>query len=217
MKKRRVVAILIVLVVAVSCLVLCLHNNRYKVPSLKGDQYIYDQAGMVSKEDESFINGHLKELARKTEATLFVVTVKCPSKMSLEEYATKIFDEWGLEKLSTLSEYENVVLVFDKKTKDVAIKVTFGLNDSFSDKRFRAIRYNCFEPYLAEKDYSKAVKATSFAVLYSIADEYDVDITYLHITSPYGNSFVELVIIFGGLLVCLSFLIFLLNKSKTKD
>lgn len=217
MKKRRVVTILIVLVVAVSCLVLCLYNSRLKVPSLKSDQYIYDQARMVSKEEESFLNGYLKELARKTEAKLFVITVRCPSNMSLEEYAGKVFDEWGLEKLSTLSTYENAVLVFDKKTKDVAIKVTSRLSDALSDKRFQAIRHNCFDPNLTDKNYSEAVEDTSFAVLYSIAGEYDADIIYLHITGPYGASLIEVVIIFAGLMICLSLLIFLMNKNKSKE
>lgn len=218
MNKRRGVGILLILaLVTVSFFTVwwSIKSQGVKVPKFDPDKYLYDKGRMVNKEDEEVITGLLRELDVETEAKLLVVTAKSLPNTKIEEYADKIFEEWRLDKISTLSEYENALLVFNKKTNEVVFKVTSGLKDVLSEERFTDIRRKCFEPNIATKDYNMAVKDTAHVVTFLIADKYDADITNLRFKNMYGNPFLEFGIIIGALIICLSTLVFLLNKDRT--
>lgn len=217
MNKRRGVGILLILaLVTVSFLTVWYTQTReVKVPKFDPDKYLYDKGRMVNKEDEEVITGLLRELDVETDAKLLVVTVKNLPNTTIEEFADEVFEDWELDKLSIMSKYENALLVFNKKTNEVALKVTSGLKDVLSEERFTDIRRKRFEPSIATKDYNMAVKDTAHVVTFLIADKYDADITNLRFKNLYGNPFLEFAIIIGALIICLSTLVFLLNKDRT--
>lgn len=218
MNKRRMVGILLILaLVMVSLLTVWYTQTREtKVPKFTPGKYLYDNGRMVDREEEKVITGLLQELDMETNAKLLVVTVKSLPNTTIDEYADKVFEEWMLDKISILSERENALLVFDKKTDDVMLKSTSGLNDVLTEERFESVKRRCFDTKISEKDYADAVEDTSRAIVYSIAKKYDADIINLHFTSLYGNPFLEFGIIFGVLLISMFSLIILYNKGATK-
>lgn len=212
MSKRRVVTIFLILAIAFSSVMLiCIPNQKAKVPSLKSDTYIYDNARIVEGEDEEIINSLLLELDMKTDAKLLAITVKSLPKTTAEEYAEKVFKEWSLYKFSEDNNYENALLIFNKKEKEVFLKTTSGLSEIPFDK----IRRKCFDNHIDKGDFAEAIDDTTKTVAYAINNNYDADITNLHFSGPYvGNPFLELGLIIGTLLICLAVLVLLLNKDR---
>ncbi len=216
--RRRVVGFLLILtLLTVPFLTLWyIHSLETKVPKFTPGKYLYDDGRMSDREDEKVITGLLQELDMETNAKLLVVTVRRLPDMTIEEYTDKIFEKWMLDKVSILSERENALLVFDKKTDDVILKATSGLNDVLTAERFETVKRRCFDTNISEKKYAEAVEDTTRAIVYSIAKKYDADIINLHFTSLYGNPFLEFGIIFGVLLLCMFSLVVLYNKGATK-
>lgn len=211
MNRRSKVAMLLLLVVIVSFwLVGCVQNKEPKVPSMKNGKYVYDDGKVIKNEDEKNLNNLLEELDCKTDARLFVVTVKKLGNITIEEYADRVFEKFSLSKLSVKSEYDNALLVFDKNEKTVLLKTTSGLKEI----PFEKIQRKCFQKYIDKDSYSEAVEDTAKTTLYFIADLYDADITNLHFTSLCGNPFFEFGIIIAVLISSLLGIIFLTNKER---
>lgn len=220
MNKRRAVGILLIFVLVTTSFLTVWHikTREVKVPKFEPDRYLYDNGGMLNSEEENVITGLLHELDVKTNAKLLVVTIKDLSNTTIEEYTDKIFEECLLDKTSIFSGYENALLVFNKKTNEVMLKATPGLNDVLTEERFAYIRRKYFDVNVANKDYAMAVKDTSHVVTFLIADKYDADITNVRFKNPYsGNSFLTFGIIFGVMLMCMISLIVLYNARREKS
>ena len=64
------------------------------IPQLKG--YVNDYAGVLSSSEESKISRVLSDLERSTSAQVALLTVKNLQGFSLEGFALKTAEEWGL-------------------------------------------------------------------------------------------------------------------------
>lgn len=212
--KKRCLAVAIFLVVISGVLVFLIAMNP-KVPTLKSGKYIYDMGYMINGEDEKVLNNLLREFDSKTDAKLLVVTV-LNTRGTIDDYAEKVFDELGMNKLSPLTQHENVLLVFSKMENEVVLKSTSTFDDSLDETRFSRIRSKHFSSNMENGDYDEAVENTTRTVVYAIASKYGAEINNLHFTNLYGNAFLEFGIIFLVLLVCLAGQVIWLNQVGKK-
>ena len=77
-------------------IIILLGNNSYAIVSKTRDFFVNDSANLLSNETEDYIINMNKALESKTGAQIVVVTAKNLEGMSLEEYATKLFREYGI-------------------------------------------------------------------------------------------------------------------------
>jgi uncharacterized protein len=60
------------------------------------DGYVNDFASVLEEADEIYLETFLANLERDTSAEVVVATVESLDGMSIEEYASRLFADWGL-------------------------------------------------------------------------------------------------------------------------
>ena len=71
-------------------------QNASAIVAQTSDFYVNDAANLLSEDTERFIMEHSVVLAEQTKAQIVVVTVPNLEGMSLEEYATTLFRQYGI-------------------------------------------------------------------------------------------------------------------------
>jgi uncharacterized protein len=92
--------------------------------------YVNDFAAIVDEPAETYLQSFLNTLERDTSAEVVVVTVKSLEGMTIEEYANRIFNEWGIGK----KQHDNgVLLLVAQDNRSVRIEVGYGLEHLIPD------------------------------------------------------------------------------------
>jgi uncharacterized protein len=94
------------------------------------DGYVNDFASVLTDADETYLEEYLRTLERDTSAELAVVTVQSLNGVTIEEYANRLFAEWGIGK----DDRDNgVLLLVAVGDKAVRIEVGYGLEPILPD------------------------------------------------------------------------------------
>jgi uncharacterized protein len=94
------------------------------------DGYVNDFASVLDPGDEAYLEMFLQTVERETSAEIVVATVRSLEGMTVEEYANRLFADWGIGK----EQRDNGVLVLvapDHRT--VRIEVGYGLEPILPD------------------------------------------------------------------------------------
>lgn len=92
--------------------------------------YVNDFASVLSESDERYLEMFLETLERDTTAEVVVATVASLDGMSVEEYANKLFAEWGIGQ----AQHDNgVLLLVAPGERAVRIEVGYGLEPILPD------------------------------------------------------------------------------------
>jgi len=135
--------------------------------------YVNDFAGVISSEDASQIDGLAKELEDKTTAQLAVVTIKSTAPETIETYALKLFEKWGIGKKG---KDNGVLLLVAVEDRQVRIETGYGLEGAIPDVLSHRIIEENIIPYFKTKDYSKGIFSGTLAILRLIANEYRIEL-----------------------------------------
>ncbi len=90
MKQKYVSVLLCIL------LLLCLPSGAFAVVDAPADVYVGDYANVLSESTERYIIAENQKLAEATGAQIVVVTVDFLDGIEIEDYAYKIFNDWGI-------------------------------------------------------------------------------------------------------------------------
>jgi uncharacterized protein len=92
--------------------------------------YINDFASILNDSDESYLETFLETLERDTTAEVVVATVASLEAMTVEEYANKLFAQWGIGR----AQHDNgVLLLVATSERAVRIEVGYGLEPMLPD------------------------------------------------------------------------------------
>lgn len=155
--------------------------------------YVSDFANVLSTTTEDQINKQLQTLETETSTQIFVVSVSDFQETYMEDYAVKLFEEWGI---GQADKDNGVLLLFMPEGESgsrVRIEVGYGLEGSLTDAMAGRILDNDFIPSYENKDYNTAVINTVNSIELAVKDEYTVT----------GNSSTALV--FLGIFFLVSF------------
>lgn len=94
--------------------------------------FVNDFANIIGSEVEAEIESLCLEIERKTTAEVAVVTVETVKPFTIEEYAVRLFEEWGIGKRGKDNGVLILVAVRDRK---VRIEVGYGLEPVLTDGR----------------------------------------------------------------------------------
>ncbi len=116
---------------------------------------INDFANVIDSATEADIDRQLDLLEQKTSSEIAVVTINSLGEMSVEEYANKLFKEWGIGQ----AKQDNGVLVLvapnDRKMR---VEVGYGLEGVLPDGLAGEVIRNRFTPKFKSNDYSGGIK-----------------------------------------------------------
>jgi uncharacterized protein len=94
------------------------------------DGYVTDLADVLTEDDEAYLEHYLGTLEAETSAELAVVTVNSLDGMTIEEYAHRLFADWGIGKKR---EDNGVLLLVAPNEKAVRIEVGYGVEAILPD------------------------------------------------------------------------------------
>jgi uncharacterized protein len=119
-------------------------------------KYIVDGANVIDGAARQRLNALLRGLEDETSAEIAVVTVDSLDGMSVEEYANRLFKEWGIGKQGVANGVLVLVAPGDRKMR---VEVGYGLEPVLPDGLAGAIIRNEFTPYFKNQDYAAGIDA----------------------------------------------------------
>lgn len=116
---------------------------------------VSDFAGVIDPAIEAEIDHRLDLLEQQTSSEIAVATVESLAGMSVEEYANRLFKEWGVGQ----AKQDNGVLVLvAPKEREMRIEVGYGLEGVLPDGLSGQIVREQFTPRFRDGDYSGGIR-----------------------------------------------------------
>jgi uncharacterized protein len=141
-------------------------------PERKG--LVNDYAGVLSSATARRMENLSRELLQKTGATVAVAVVTSLQGLSVEQYATGLYEKWGIGRKG---EDRGVLLLVSTGERRVRIEVGYGLEGILPDGKVGGIRDDYIVPYLSKGDYDTGLLAGCAALAQVIAEDAGVTLT----------------------------------------
>jgi uncharacterized protein len=116
--------------------------------------YVNDFAGLLSSDNITQLEAQLAQLEQDTGAQIAVVTVKSMDGSSIEDYASRLFEAWGIGQ-----KHENNGVLFITAIEEhmVRIEVGYGLEPVLTDGRCGRILDYEVVPYFKDDNYTEGI------------------------------------------------------------
>jgi uncharacterized protein len=135
--------------------------------------YVNDFAGVIDSDNEARIRTLCEELESRTGAELVVVTVATVGDMDYADYATRLFEKWGIGK----KDKDNGVMLFlTVGERRVRIDVGYGLEGILPDITSGHILDNYVMPEFRSGDFGAGLLRGATAIAGVIAQDAGVQI-----------------------------------------
>jgi len=136
--------------------------------------YVNDFAGLLDVSSKAAIESLAFELEQKTTAQLAVVTVDTTQPAPIEDYAVRLFEQWGIGQRGVDNGVLLLVAVSDRK---VRIETGYGLEGALPDAVCGKIIQQYIIPQFKAGKFNEGIKIGAAAILQLVAEEYDVELT----------------------------------------
>lgn len=162
-------------------------------------QLVNDVAGILSPEQKEALERKLVMIDDSSSNQIAVVILPSLEGNPIEEYATKLFREWGIGNKKTNNGILLLIAIQDKK---IRIEVGYGLEGAIPDITANSIIDNDLKPAFREGTYFEGIDKATDDIAKAAVGEYKVKKT----KKPGGKGS-------GGLFVIILVVIFLILKS----
>lgn len=136
--------------------------------------FVNDFANVIPENDEASLNQLINEVKENgTGAEITVVTVQSISPMSIEEYAVRLFEKWGIGKKG---EDNGVLVLLAINERKARIEVGYGLEGALPDGRCGEIIRTQMSPYFKNGDFGAGILSGVSAITQIIATEYGIQL-----------------------------------------
>lgn len=116
--------------------------------------YVNDFAGIIDGNDKAKINDFLAELETNTTVEIAVVIIESLNGTGIEEYAVKLFEEWGIGK----KENDNgLLLLIAINDRAYRFEVGYGLEGTLNAAMLGRIGRDILNPYFARQEYGDGI------------------------------------------------------------
>jgi len=116
---------------------------------------VNDFANVIDPASEAEIDRQLDQLEQKTSSEIAVATVESLNGMSVEEYANRLFKEWGV---GQAKQDNGVLVVVAPNEREMRIEVGYGLEGVLPDGLAGQVIRDDFTPRFKEGDYSGGIR-----------------------------------------------------------
>ena len=116
---------------------------------------VNDFANVIDPSTEAEIDRRLNQLEQQTSSEIAVATVQSLNGMSVDEYANRLFKQWGVGR----AKQDNGVLVLvAPNEREMRIEVGYGLEGVLPDGLAGQVIRDDFTPRFREDDYSGGIR-----------------------------------------------------------
>ena len=130
--------------------------------------WVSDFAGILSEDTTSQISSLFDEVKRSTGAEIAVVTVSSLEGMTIEDYAVRLFEKWGI---GTKEEDNGVLFLIAPNERKTRIEVGYGLEPVITDGRAGDIIRETVLPFFKAGDYNQGILQGSMQIAALITDK----------------------------------------------
>jgi uncharacterized protein len=116
--------------------------------------WVSDFAGILSEDTKTQISSLIDEVKRSTGAEIAVVTISSLEGMTVEEYAVRLFEKWGIGEKGRDNGVLFLIAPNERKTR---IEVGYGLEPVITDGRAGDIIRETALPFFREGDYDQGI------------------------------------------------------------
>ena len=160
-------------------LVLCLPlwlakpSHAIEVVPQTADFYVNDAAGLLSQKTRKYIIDTNVALNKASGAQVVVVTVPDMGGAALEEYATTLFNQYGIgDKLKN----NGLLLLLALKERKFRIEVGYGLEGVLNDSKTGRIQDVYMIPHFKKGEWDTGIRNGFNALVQEIQKEYGISV-----------------------------------------
>ncbi len=214
-KKRLSALFLIIVVLMAAALPVGAGASGLSIPEKPANEYVLDEAQVLTDTVESEIVRINTDLFAKTGAQIAVVTTEFISGRDIEEYAYQIFTEWGI---GSKERNNGVLFVMATAEEDYWLMPGYGIEDFLTGAYLKDMLNTYVEPDFAVRNYSAAAEKLVTAMNVNLSnyyldykDEYSNQNTYTQGNSQSDYSSGGSFAIGGGvgvIIVCILLIVF---------
>ncbi len=145
-------------------------SAQAKIPKL--EQRVSDFTNTLSFQEWKSLEQMLKSFEDSTSTQIAVLIIDSLKGESIEEYATKAFEE---NKIGQAHKDNGVLLVIAKDDRKMKIEVGYGLEGALTDAVSSEIIRNDITPYFKEENYFAGLVTGLDAIMRATSGEYQAD------------------------------------------
>lgn len=139
------------------------HAEDYPAP----DGFVVDAAGVVPAAVEASLERELSSYSRRTSNQVAVAVIRSLDGVTVEEYATTLFNQWGV---GQRAKNNGVLLLLAVDDRQDRIEVGLGLEAVLTDAKAQRILDVVMRPSLRAGNYAGAVQKGERAVRAALGD-----------------------------------------------
>jgi len=158
--RRPIAGAVLPLIFAIVMAVLCQSARAADLPVMTGR--VVDDAKVLTPATRERLNNALKVHQQKTSDQVAVLTVPTIGDVSIEEYATKVFEAW---KPGIKGKDNGVLIVVVTKDRKMRIEVGYGLEGTLTDVEANRIIRDFLTPQFKAGNYDKGIEDGVAAVI----------------------------------------------------
>jgi uncharacterized protein len=140
---------------ALACWLLAAAVAVAQAPLPQPSGYVNDFAGILDAPTRNALEQRLKDVEARTSSEIAVAIVKSLDGMSNEEYANRLFKEWGIGQAKTDN---GVLILVAPNEREMRIEVGYGLEGVLPDGLAGEIRDQQFLPRFRDNDYAGGIR-----------------------------------------------------------
>jgi uncharacterized protein len=130
---------------------------------------VNDEAGVLSADEESRLEQQLVAYDDSTSNQVAIVLINTLDNYPIEEYATRLFREWGIGNKKTNNGVLIIAAIEDRK---IRIEVGYGLEGAIPDITSNHIIEDDIKPNFRSNDYYEGLSKAANSIIRAAAGEY---------------------------------------------
>ncbi|MEI2393987.1 TPM domain-containing protein [Paenibacillus phytohabitans] len=186
MNRKSILAAFTVILMILLLLPLAPSRMEAAVPAHSESFYVNDFAGVIDQKTENYMVNYGVKLHQQTGAQVVLVTVNTTNGTPMEEYATSLFNAWGV---GSAAKNNGVLLLLSTQDDDYWAVPGKGLEDTLNDNVLSRILSESLEPDFAKKDYSAGARKTYGALIQSLGGIYSETVSTKNYVSDNAGVF----------------------------
>ena len=171
------------------------------LPKPNPPHLVNDAAGVLSPEQVEILERKLVALDDSTSNQIAVVLIKTLGDYAVEDYAVKLFREWGIGNKKTNNGVLIIAAIDDRK---VWIEVGYGLEGAIPDVTASSIYRNELVPEFRQQNYYRGIDNAINALAKAAVGEYKVKKERKENNGKGGSSIITFLFILFAVIMLLS-------------
>lgn len=168
--------------------------------------FVNDFADIIPAESEQQLENRLQQFQNETTNEIAVVTIERLDGDTIDNFAVRLFEEWGI---GTSENDNGVLLLVAKQDKKMRIEVGYGLEGALTDAESGAIIRSVLRPAFQNGRYADGIAQAVDAMMAATQGEYDAPAA----SANTGGMDWDFIVIFGGFFII--WLAAILGRSRS--